>query len=383
MTKIVITNFGSRLNKGSVALLNTTIKALKERILDAEFTVFTYDLETNYGLETEYIKGIPVKFQEIHFEISESPKKILRTIGSIFRFLSYGTGISEKIHLEGLAEYKNADVIINTGGDVLTEDYGSRELLNYVLNLMLGILLRKPVVLYAESIGPFKSRWNRYIAKFLLDRVTIITLREEISKKYLRRIGARCPMICVTADSAFLLEPASDSRVKAILLSEGIIKDGKPLVGISVSKIISDYGFSYLRPSQDKYHQYVLVMAQVVDYLIAKLDATIIFLPHVIGSSDTDDRIVADDIIKLVRRKEDCIAIRKEYTAAELSYREVRHVCWRKNACSNSFYLYGRSNDCYCIFCQNIWNNRWNARAGRLCLGRQEFRLCCIYLKNR
>jgi len=318
MTKIVITNFGSRLNKGSVALLSTTIKALKERILDAEFTVFTYDLETNFGFETEYIQGIPVKFQKILFELSESPRKILRTIISISRFLSYVTGFTEKMHSKGLEEYKNADVIINTGGDVLTEDYGSRELLNYVLNLMLGVVMRKPVVLYAESIGPFKSRWNRYVAKFLLDRVTIITLRERISKEYLERLNVRCPMICVTADSAFLLEPASDSRVTAILLNERIIKDGKPLVGISVNKIISNYGFSHLTPSQNKYQQYVILMAQVVDYLIGKLDASIVFLPHVIGSSDTDDRIVANDIVKLVRRKKKCIVVNREYTAAEL-----------------------------------------------------------------
>ena len=46
------------------------------------------------------------------------------------------------------------------------------------------------------------------IAKFLLKRMALITLRERISKQHLEELGITNVPIYLTADSAFLLEPA-------------------------------------------------------------------------------------------------------------------------------------------------------------------------------
>ena len=317
MVTIVITNHGSRFNKGAAALLNSRIKTLKTYIPDAEFTIFTYHPEVNYAPEMKYLQGIKIQFYETPCKLSLSPRGALKTFYSILKLLFCDSELIKRIDAH-IQEYKNAVVIISTGGDVLTEDYGSISYFNYIANLLLGILLKKPVILYAETIGPFKRRWNRTLAKFLLNRVKLITLRERISREYLAELGINKTPLCVTADSAFLLEPAPIQRVREILEKEGLKENDVPLVGISVNKIISRYGFHNLSTCDDKYNKYVDLMTRIIDQLTETLNATIVFMPHVIEPWGNDDRTVAEDISKKVMHNQKIVLIKNEYTTEEV-----------------------------------------------------------------
>lgn len=318
MTKIVITNHGCRLHKGVTALLNSRINALKTYFPDAEFVVFTYYPKIDYRSEMKYMGEVKVRFYEIPCRVTLSPRKILKTFHSIAKLLFCNSKLVKKLSATSIGQYDDADVIISTGGDDLTEDYGSIWFINHVINLLLGILLKKTVVLYAESIGPFKRRWNRILAIFLLNRVKLITLRERISRKYLEDLGINKTPMYVTADSAFLLEPAPTQKVKKILEKEGIKEGSRPIVGISVSKIISRYGFHDSSTLDDKYNKYIELMAKIVDYLIEILNATVVFIPHVIESWGNDDRTVADDVCKMIKNKRKAMSIKNEYTAEEI-----------------------------------------------------------------
>jgi colanic acid/amylovoran biosynthesis protein len=225
----------------------------------------------------------------------------------------FGSNVNRSFCGKKLQEYYNADIILDTGGDVLTEDYGFP--FSHFVNLLFAILLDKPVVICAESIG----KRTKFIAKFIFNRTKLITLREECSLKHLQEIGVNKPPIYVTADVAFTLEPPSNERIKEILTKEGIREEYKPLIGISVSKIISNYGFPELKSREDKYNEYVKLMSKSIDYLVDTLNATIVFVPHVIGPGDNnDDRIVADDICKLIKNRDKIVSIKEEYTPEEL-----------------------------------------------------------------
>ena len=314
-TKIIIVNHGTRMNKGTAALLNSRIKALKEFIPDAEFTVFTYCLD--YEPETKYMPDIDIKFYESIGWIGLSPRAMLKTAISIFKLFLRQIGLDTKPkENSGIQDYFDADIIISTGGDKLTEDYGSP--FSDFVNLLFGVLLGKPVVLYAESIGPFNKKWNKMIGKFIFSKMSLITLREEISRKHLKELAVNKAPIYVTADSAFLLKPAPNKVIKEIMLKEGIDKNNRPLIGISVSKIIARYGFLDLKNNEEKYNGYIDLMSKVIDYLVENLNATVIFVPHVIGHWGNDDRTVADDVINSVKYKHKCISIKEEYTTEEL-----------------------------------------------------------------
>ena len=366
MTNILIVNFTSRLNKGSAALLNSKIRLLSSFIQDIRFTVSTFHPEICYiqynikmikvagkiypseiimgqlGLSAlcaldsvldEYLglnTNISIRGKKLQEYSSQSSAKTrvkdslasFSTLFLLFRCALWamlhkvGLNVNRSFCGKRLQEYYDADIVLNTGGDVLTEDYGFS--FSYFVNLLFAILLDKPVIICAESIGPFKKGWKLYIVRYVLNWAKLITLREERSLKHLQDIGVDKPPIYVTADVAFILEPASNQRIKEILAKEEI-KEYTPLIGISVSKIVSNYGFPELKNRKDKYEEYVKLMSRVVDYLVDALNATIVLVPHVIGpGDDNDDRIVADNICKLIKNKDKMISIENEYTPEEL-----------------------------------------------------------------
>ena len=366
MTNILIVNFTSRLNNGSAALLNSKIELLSGFIPGTRFIISTHRPEIDYTQYDVKIVKVAGKIYPVKSIVMQLGLSVLCALDSVLnKYLGLNTNISIRgkklqeyssqssakthvkyslasfstlfllfrcalwamLHKVGLnenrsfcgkklQEYYDADIVLNTGGDVLTEDYGFP--FSHFVNLSFAILLDKPVIICAESIGPFKKGWKLYIVRYVLNRAKLITLREERSLKHLQEIGVGKPPIYVTADVAFILEPASDQRIKEILTKEGI-DESMPRIGISVSKIISNYGFPELKSRENKYNEYIELMSKVTDYLVDTLNATIVFVPHVIGPGEgNDDRTVADDICKLIKNKDKIRSIKEEYTPEEL-----------------------------------------------------------------
>ena len=143
----------------------------------------------------------------------------------------------------------------------------------------------------------------------------MIILKENVSKNYLDTIGVKKPKIYVTADAAFMLETASENSVQKILKKESIPQNNQTLIGLSISELV--YRSVELKkfPSTNIY---VSIMAQAVDYLIEKLDAIVVFVPHVFLKNGFDDRIVAKKIVSHVKNKKMTRIILNEYTPEEL-----------------------------------------------------------------
>ena len=183
--------------------------------------------------------------------------------------------------------------------------------------------LGKPVVLYGGSFAPPRRlRWLRWLLdttlKIILNRMDLITLRENISYQNLRSIGVQNNHVFVTADLAFLLQPVSYERVKEIVEQEGITKIPSPLIGMTITREIASKAFPYLNP-RHSYDKHIKVLAQVIDHLVDKFAATVVFIPHCIGfGEELDDRIVAKDIFQKCQNKDRVKVITNEYSAAEL-----------------------------------------------------------------
>jgi polysaccharide pyruvyl transferase WcaK-like protein len=180
--------------------------------------------------------------------------------------------------------------------------------------------LKKPVVIYAASIEPFKNKLWEILGGYIINKVDLITLREDGSYKYLQKIGITKHPMHVTADLAFLLPSASPERVKEIMSIEGINKNDEPLIGMTVSQHASYWAYPELTNSKERYSKYIDTMAKVVDYLEDNLSATIVFIPHWIVpySDDRDDRDVGMDVYKKVKNKHKVKVITNDYTSAEI-----------------------------------------------------------------
>ena len=181
-------------------------------------------------------------------------------------------------------------------------------------------MLGKPIVLYGGSISRFR-KFRRIFergAKFALNRINLITLRENVSYQNLRDIGVKNDRVFVIPDLAFLLRPVPPERAKQIMVREGIEESYRPLIGMTVTRNRTFMVFPDINPEKS-YIKHNMIIAQVVDDITSRFNAFVVFVPHCIGFGDKlDDRIVAKDIFQIVKNKSKVKVITNEYAADEL-----------------------------------------------------------------
>ncbi len=305
MCKMLVTGAYCVLNKGDAALRLGGLKSIREILPDTEFTIMTLfpEIDSKTYKDGKVIRAI------------DSP---LKAIGAIIRcgtwkmlydYLKIRHKFVDKIlDTEEIQEYVKSDIILDISGDSFSEVDGLPGTTYHFLHIWLGVVLNKNTVIYSQSVGPFT--YTKPIAKNLLNNVDLITLRGKVSYDYLQEIGIDKPPIYLTADLAFLMDPASKDRTDEILYDIEKIK-GNSFIGISVSNWISKYYGSY--------EKFVDLMANIVDYMIEKLDITVIFIPHVTGPKEEfDDRIIGEDVYNIIKHKDKVILIRNDYTPQEM-----------------------------------------------------------------
>jgi polysaccharide pyruvyl transferase WcaK-like protein len=329
MTKIFITINPSFHNKGDGAIISGALKTL--RMLDnAEITLLSSHPEYDRTQSEKMGMGLNIistfnHSSERRYTFSKA-KQFLFTrpfcvlssalcrlfLSKIFR-LKY-KGLIKK---EVWEKYCKSDIIIVGLNGTFTTMYGLGGFAINFYSIALAKILKKPVVIYAASIEPFKNKFWEILERYIINKVDLITLREEGSYKHLQKIGVTKPPMHVTTDLAFLLQSASPERVKEIMLIEGINKNDEPLIGMTVSQGVSRWAFPELKNPKERYTKYVDVMAKVVDYLVDKLSATIVFVPHSIAPYG-EDRDVGKDIYEKVKNKHKVKVITNDYTSTEI-----------------------------------------------------------------
>ncbi len=199
-----------------------------------------------------------------------------------------------------LRQMVEADLVVDLSGDMLTEDYGVHVAYSHYLPILTGMALGRKVALCAQSIGPF--RWTRGLARSILNRAALVTARDRITWDYLREMGVTNPALRLTADLAFLLEPAPSERVDEILSREGVSRGRRPLLGVSLSGLIQAK-YEARNPSA-RGTPFVRGIASVLDQVASELDCDVMFVAHVTGPARSkDDRRVARRVAKAMRRK--------------------------------------------------------------------------------
>lgn len=309
MTKILILNAGWS-NKGNRALVQSTMEAINMFIPRTEFNLMGPTDVVHKELCIRRQLGWGVSIRKSHYTIISLLYLIKCVCIYVFRRFDVHIRVTKK---SKLFDYYDCDVVINSGGDSMSGEYGIATL-NTFINILYAILLNKPVVLYGESLGYFQNPVLNSIAKFIFNKTKLILLREELSREYLHNRGVTDPAIYVTADPAFLLDAVSQSRVFEILFAEGIEEIQKPLIGINPSGLISRFSGKRHEKAEEEFAN---ILAKVIDSLVKNLNATILMIPHVytIGA---DDRISIYKIFRAVENKSKVRMIKNEYTPQEL-----------------------------------------------------------------
>lgn len=193
---------------------------------------------------------------------------------------------------------KKTKLFINGGGNLMQDSTSTRSIMYYLATTWLATLMHCKVMVYANGIGPINKNFNRKLTQLVLNKVDIMTLRENLSKKDLLKLKITKPRIIVTADPALTVASIDSNEIDSIFKEEGIGLEGK-FVGFSAR--ICESNITYDES----------IIAQIADYMIEEYGIKPVFIPM-----QPKDLIIIDSIIS--KMKGAGYAIRGNYDASSI-----------------------------------------------------------------
>ncbi|HWR42457.1 polysaccharide pyruvyl transferase CsaB [Sporomusa sp.] len=189
-------------------------------------------------------------------------------------------------------------LLISGGGSLLQDVTSDRSLYYYLSIMMLAKKLGKPVMLYAQGIGPVQGALAQGAMRYIGNMVDLITVRDDGSFEELKRLKVTTPPIYITADPVLAMHQV-DKQIGRSILKKHEQEGVAPLIGISV------------REWKDWSH-FKHVLAHAADLMIEELGARVVFIPM----QWPDDLSVSKKIASRMKNKSGVLP--GEYTTSEL-----------------------------------------------------------------
>lgn len=261
MSEIVISGYYGFANAGDEAMLAAMIEAFA-------------DLEPN--IKITVISGNPADTRRRH------------GVRAVYR-LNYP---------EIAKALARSSLLISGGGSLLQDVTSDRSLYYYLSIMMLAKKMSKPVMLYAQGIGPVRGSVAKNAMRVIGNMVDLITVRDEGSRLELASLGVTKPPVYVTADPVLAMHPVDKEIGRGILRRCGA-EGAAPVVGMSVREW-KDWTY------------YKQVLAHTADQIIEKYGARVVFLPMQWPDDLEASRKIA------ARMKHKPTLLPDEYTTSEL-----------------------------------------------------------------
>lgn len=134
-----------------------------------------------------------------------------------------------------LRTLREADLLIAGGGTLLQDGTSLRSLAYYVAVILAAARLTgTKVMIYANGLGPLRTRTGRFLAGQALQAADIVTLRDSKSLRDLERwFPALAGKAVLTADPALLLQPDAPEKAQELLAAAGL-PENRPFIAACV-----------------------------------------------------------------------------------------------------------------------------------------------------
>ena len=130
---------------------------------------------------------------------------------------------------------KNCDLFISGGGSLLQDVTSKNGILYYLGLIWLALFKKKPVLVYAQGIGPIVHERNRKLTAKLLNKVQAITVRDLPSRQTLLDMGVRKDIqVGVDPVLGLAAERIDEKSGQAELLAHGWQPEGGPTLLVAV-----------------------------------------------------------------------------------------------------------------------------------------------------
>ena len=290
-------------NLGIRALATGALTAIDANYPDATVQMLEYGAKARY-----FIFDLPDKTAQIEMLNIRFSKKlwlrnhIARLIASavLLKFIS-SLGVPRSLATRNpwLRTLIQADHILSLSyGDSFSDIYGLQRFLYVSLPQVLALLLEKPVIQLPQTIGPFKSRVCRGVAKWILSRSALVFTRDNEALDAIRTMvrPRRAPRVRFCPDLAFVVPPKRFDPVEPPLY-EALSR--RPVVGFNVSGLLWMGGYTR-RNMFGLAADYKAVVRSAIAAFVECKGATVLLIPHLVTRMNVGegDQIACGEIFR-------------------------------------------------------------------------------------
>ena len=167
-------------NAGDEAVLCSVMKAIGAHDSDARFVVTSGDpTSTRHRYSREFsLETVP----------RQNPKSLIPAI-------------------------RACDVFVSGGGSLVQDVTSLRNVFYYTGLMRLARIFGKPVVVYAQGVGPLNRKIAQRVARGAFQSAQVLTVRDQASAQLLQKIGVT-KTVEVTADPVWALRPVELPRIE-------------------------------------------------------------------------------------------------------------------------------------------------------------------------
>lgn len=303
-------------NKGAAAMLQSSIKQLRERY--GERLKITL-MSTYPSADRKLIENSPDKYDFIEV-VNTKPEKLVFLafpLAVLYSFMRLVPPLKKLLELNKIIRaYSKTDIVIDEAGVAFVDSRG------FVMNTYAFIcaavpmLCGVPVVKYSQALGSFKNGWNRFVAKWILPKMKLICARGKITQENLSSIGIT-ENVRLCADGAFSMPDSEyyDNAVNALCAEDSFYN--KRVVAVSLSSVVQ-------RKCEKNNCDYAAIMTQFINRL-NKMNFNVLLIANAAreGSDKprNNDLMICNDVFERVSDKS-----RVRWYPREMSPEEIRSL---------------------------------------------------------
>lgn len=302
--EILITHVYSSDNKGDAALTSVLLSDLKRVFPQARQKI----LKLDHVHGTGRFETVPEYPSFMHYALNKYKQPITKLAYVLYmipatliwalvvRWLGVRLWLPKELRDVALM-YAGSDLIVAVGGGYIRSRKGLHNRLNIPLllhPLLFGFILGKPTVLYSQSVGPFVNSYEPALVAYVLRKMSLVILREDISVALLKGMGVQGNVVR-SIDSGFLLRADRSADVRK---RYGIAKHTL-LIGVTVRDWLQG----------EEQVAYERAVAGALDTAVEECGAHVLFIPQVTAAKGDDDRVASRRVQGYMLHHEDATVI--------------------------------------------------------------------------
>ena len=212
-----------------------------------------------------------------------------------------------------LKAYSETDMVLDEAGISFVDSRGFIMNTYAFICAAVPLLMDVPVVKYSQAMGPFQSFINRFLAKWILPKMSLICARGAITRENLKSIGID-KNVKLCADGAFTMPDIDSVRQEIEEKCENDLFFSKEVVGLSISSVVA-------QKCEKQNINYIGIMSNFADYLIDRGYHVLIIANSARINSQkirNNDLMACEAVYKGINKKEGVRWKYEEFSAEEI-----------------------------------------------------------------